>query len=104
MALKRRIKELIIKFVGILFYFIFSLSGLSILFVFPPKNLLFTDSNEDKVKQDLFKNFIKIVYDNINKPLIKEIQYSKENEPCPNGLEELIIDNEYLNALIIANF
>ena len=95
MALKRKIKELIYKFIGIIFYFIFSLAGLSILFIFPPKKLLFTDSYEDEVKQELFKNFVKIVYDNINKPLIKEMQYSKENEPCPDGFEELIVDNEY---------
>ena len=95
MSLKRKLKELIMKIVGAIFYFIFSLSGLSILFLFPPKKFIFTNSYEDELKQELYKNFCKIVYDNINKPLIKEIQYSKENEPCPNGFEELIIDNEY---------
>ena len=95
MSFKRKLKELIMKIVGAIFYFIFSLSGLSILFIFSPKKLLFTNSYEDELKQELYKNFVRIVYDNINKPLIKEIQYSKENEPCPNGFEELIVDNEY---------
>ena len=94
MGLKHK-NELTYKFIGIFFYFIFSLSGLSILFIFPPKKFLFTNSYEDEVKQELYKNFVRMVYDNINKPLIKEIQYSKENEPCPNGFEELIVDNEY---------
>ena len=94
MGLKQK-NELTYKFIGIFFYFIFSLSGLSILFIFPPKKFLFTNSYEDEVKQELYKNFVRMVYDNINKPLIKEIQYSKENEPCPNGFEELIVDNEY---------
>ena len=92
---KEHKKEKIYKFIGIIFYFIFSLSGLSILFIFPPKKFLFANSYEDEVKKELYKNFVKIVYDNINKPLIKDIQYSKENEPCPTGFEELIIANEY---------
>ena len=95
MVLKRKTKEIICKFIAIISYFIFSLSGLSIIFIFSPKKLLFSNSYEDEIKQDLFKTFVKIVYDNINKTLIKEIQYSKENETCQTGFEELIVDNEY---------
>ena len=83
------------KFVGILLYFIFSLSGFSLLFVFPPKNLLFEDTEKDEMKKYLFKNFLKIVYDNINAGFIKNITFTKENEDCPEEFDALIIDNEY---------
>ena len=83
------------KLLGILFYFIFSLAGLSILFIFPPRKLLFTESENDKIKQNLFKDFVKITYENINKPLIKNMTLTPENVSCEEGFEELIIKNQY---------
>jgi hypothetical protein len=87
--------QFIYKSAGIISYFIFSLLGLSILFNFSPRVLLFTNSIKDELKRNLFKDFHKMVYDNINKPLIKEIQFSLENEPCPEGLEVLKVEHQY---------
>ena len=87
--------QFIYKSVGIISYIIFSLLGLSILFNFSPRTLLFTSSIKDELKRNLFKDFLKMVYDNINSPLIKEIQFSLENEPCPEGFEALKAEHQY---------
>ena len=87
--------EFIYKSVGIISYIIFSLLGLTILFNFSPRKLLFTNSITDELKRSLFKDFLKMVYDNINTPLIKEIQFSLENEPCPEGFEKLNAEHQY---------
>lgn len=84
------------KLIGIILYFIVSLAGLSIIFNFSPKNLLFNeDSTEDKYKLYFFKDFAKTIYENINKPFIKNITLTMENEECPNDFEILSIENEY---------
>ena len=83
------------KCAGILLYFIFSLAGLTILFIFPPKDLLFDNTEIDEIKQKLFKDFIKIVYDNINAGIIKNMTFTEENVPCPSGFDTLNIENQY---------
>ena len=85
----------IYKSIGIISYVIFSLLGLSILFNFSPRELLFTNSYIDELKRSLFKDFVKMVYDNINTPLIKKIQFSVENESCPEGFETLYMKHQY---------
>ena len=83
------------KSAGIISYLILSLTGLSILFIFPPNELLFTNSYKDNVRKNLFKDFVKLVYQNINTPLIKKFQVSKLNDSCPIGYEEIKVKNEY---------
>ena len=83
------------KFIGILLYLIFSLSGFSILFIFPPKKLLFENTEIDEIKKNLFKNFLKIVYDNINSGFIKNITFTQENEDCPEEFDILTTENQY---------
>ena len=84
------------KIIVIILYFFFSLPGLSILFLFPPQKLLFNENSEDdKIKLSLFKFFVKNIYENIKKPLIKEMIFTEENEACPTDFEELVIVNQY---------
>ena len=85
----------IYKVLAFICYIIFSLLGLSILFNFSPQKLLFTNSYKDKLKLSLFKDFVKIVYENINTPLIKEIRFTLEHEPCPKGFEVLKVEHQY---------
>ena len=83
------------KILGVILYLVFSLAGLSILFIFPPRKLLFTENENDKIKLKLFKDFAKMTYENIDKPLIQNMTLTQENEPCEEGFEELIIKNQY---------
>ena len=88
--------EFTYKITVILLYFIISLSGLSILFIFSPRKLLLNDNSEDfKSKIFLFKDFAKNIYENINTPLIKNITLTKENEECPKNFKPLVIKNQY---------
>lgn len=85
------------KLIGILLYFIFSLGGLSLLFIFKPRELLFTENDKDKTRQILFRDFVKIAYENINKPLIKNMTVIRGNEDCKEpDFEKLVITNQYL--------
>ena len=94
-------KEFYYKIAGIILYFIFSLSGLSILLYFSPRSLLFNEkSKEDKNKLFLFKNFITIIYENINKNFIYNISLTNENEECPDDFEVLSIENQYYGHFI----
>ena len=87
----------IYKLVGVILYFFFSLGGISILLLFPPKDLLFNEkSKEKKIKLNLYKNFAKSIYENINTPLIKNFILTEDNESCPENFEKLIIKNQYL--------
>ena len=84
------------KKIALILYSIISLPGLSIIFLFPPKTLLFIENSvNDRMKQSLFKDFVKNIYENIKKHLIKEIRFSEENKPCPDNFEELVIINQY---------
>ena len=66
------------KLLGIILYFFSSLAGLSILFLFPPRYLLFNEkSEEEKIKLNLYKNFAKNIYENINTPLIKKFNINR---------------------------
>ena len=98
MFLKMEISNIIIKYklIGIILYFIISLAGLSILFIFSVSNILFSDnSKENKYKIYLFKNFVKDIYTNLNKSFIQNITLTEENKTCPEGFEELLIENQY---------
>ena len=89
-------KELQYKIAGIIIYCIFSLSGLSILLYFSPRSLLFNEKSEDDInKLFLFKNFITMIYENINKSFIYNISLTNENEECPEDFEILSIENQY---------
>jgi len=84
------------KIIVIILYLFISLPGLSIIFLFPPQKLLFNENLEDdKIKLSLFKFFVKNIYENIKKPLIKEMIFTEENEACPTDFEELVIINQY---------
>ena len=84
------------KKIALILYSIISLPGLSIIFLFSPKTLLFNENSvNDRMKQSLFKDFVKNIYENIKKHLIKEIRFSEENKPCPDNFEELVIINQY---------
>ena len=80
-----------------LLYFIISLPGFSILFIFPPRKLLFNKNDKNyENKIYLFKNFVKNIYENINKPFIQNISLIDENrnEKC-NDDEKLIIEHQH---------
>ena len=84
------------KLIGIILYLIISLVGFSILFIFSRSNILFSNnSKEDKYKIYLFKNFVKDIYTNLNKSFIQNITLTEENKTCPEGFEELLIENQY---------
>ena len=84
------------KKTGIILYFIVSLSGLSILLLFPPSTLLLNkNSNDFKTKVFLLQNFGKSIHENINTSLIKNITLMKENEECPENFSTLSIKNQY---------
>ena len=88
--------ELQYKILGIILYLFSSLAGLSILFVCSPRKLLFDENIEtEKIKLNLYKNFAKSIYDNINTPIIKSITVTKDNENCPKNFETLTIKNQY---------
>ena len=84
------------KSIGIILYFIINTVGLSILFLFSPRNLLFNGNSKiEKIKINLYKNFAKNIYDNINTPLIKNLTLTNDNESCPQNFEKLYIKNQY---------
>ena len=88
-------KEFKFRIVSIILYLIFSLPGLSILFYFPPRYLLF--NKKSKNFQNIFylyKTFVKSIYENLNKPFIKNVTISKNNS-CPENFEVLFIENEH---------
>ena len=84
------------KIIGIILYLFSSLAGLSILFLCSPRKLLFDENIEtENIKLNLYKNFAKNIYDNINTPLIKNITLTKDNENCPKNFEPLILNIYY---------
>ena len=92
-----RIKKNEYKFrtVCAILYLIFSLPGLSILFFFPPRYLLF--NKKSKNFQNIFylyKTFVKSIYENLNKPFIKNVTISNTGY-CPPNFEVLFIENEH---------
>ena len=88
-------REYTFKIACNILYLIFSLPGLSILFYFPPRYLLF--NKKSKNFQNLFflyKSFVKSIYENLNKPFIKNVTISNNNS-CPENFEVLFIENEH---------
>ena len=84
------------KILGIFLYFFSSLAGLSILFLYSPRKLLLDENKETEIiKLNLYKDFAKSIYDNINTPLIKNLILTKDNENCPKNFEKLILKNQY---------
>ena len=83
------------RLTAIILYFVLNVVSFSLLFLFPPRKLLFNDSKEDKIKQILYKDFAKSIYENINTKLIKNLTLTEDNEECPENLEPLIIKNQY---------
>lgn len=88
--------EFKLKLIGIILYFFSSLSGLSILFINTPRNILFNEkSNHDKIKLNLFRNFAKEIHENINTSLIKNLTLTEEGMSCPKNFEPLKVKNQY---------
>ena len=88
--------EFVYKLISIILSLIINTVGLSILFLFSPRNLLFNgNSKMDKIKLNLYKDFAKNIYDNINTPLIKNLTLTNDNENCPENFEKLNIKNQY---------
>ena len=88
--------ELEYKLILILLYFILNIIGFSIIFFYSPRDLLFKEnSSQDKIKLNLYKDFAKNIYANINTPLIKNLTLTKDDEECPQNFEQLIIKNQY---------
>ena len=84
------------KLLGIIIYFILNISGLSILFIFSPRSLLFKENSEiEKIKLKLYRDFAKNIYENINTPLIKNLTLTENNENCPENFEQLKSQNQY---------
>ena len=84
------------KLIGIILYFCFSLSGISIILLYSPKNLLFNEkTEEEKIKLNLYKDFSKNIYENINTPLIKNLTLTEDGKDCPHNFELLKIKNQY---------
>jgi hypothetical protein len=95
--MKKIIKhEFYYKLSGTIIYFILSLPGLSILFLFPVRKLLLDEnSKEFQITKYLLNDFSKIIHENINTSLIKNILVTGENEECPENFTMLSIKNEY---------
>ena len=92
-SMKKR--EYKFKIVFNILYLIICLPGLSILFYFPPRYLLFNKNSKNfKNIIYLYKTFVKSIYENINKPFINNITISNNNS-CPNNYEVLFIENDY---------
>ena len=84
------------KLIGVILYFFSSLAGLSILFLYSPSSLLFNENSKiEIIKLNLYKDFAKNIYDNINTPLIKNLTLTKDNESCPENFELLMAKNQY---------
>ena len=87
-------KDFIQKLTSIILYIILNLIGFPIIFLFPPRYLLFNEKSEkDKIKLILFRDFSKSIYENINTPLIKNLTLNEED--CPDNFETLTIKNQY---------
>ena len=95
--MKKIIKyEFYYKIFGIILYFIISLPGLSILFLFPVRKFLLDEnSTVFKIETFLLNDFSKIIHENINTSLIKNITVTGENEECPENFTILSIKNQY---------
>ena len=95
--MKKKIKyEFYYKISGIILYFILSLPGLSILFLFPVRKFLLDEnSTVFKIETFLLNDFSKIIHENINTSLIKNITVTGENEECPENFTILSIKNQY---------
>jgi len=88
-------KEYKFKIICNILYLIISLPGLSILFSFPPRYLLFNKKSKNFQNIfDLYKTFVKSIYENINKPFINNVTISTNNS-CPDNFEVLFIKNEH---------
>ena len=84
------------KIIILVFYSVFCLIGLPLIFIFPPRKFLFKDdSADDADRMFVFKNFVSEIHDNINKNLIQNMTYTKENEECPSDFETLVIKHQY---------
>jgi hypothetical protein len=84
------------KLIGIILYFFVSLAGISIILLYSPKYLLFNEqSKEEKIKLNLYKDFSKNIYENINTPLIKNLTLTEDGKDCPKNFELLKIKNQY---------
>lgn len=87
------------KLISIILYLIINTVGLSILFLFSPRYLLFNENSKiEKIKLNLYKDFAKNIYDNINTPLIKNLTLTNNNENCPPNFEKLNIKNQYYGS------
>ena len=85
-----------IKIIILTIYFIFEIVGLPLIFFFPPRDFLFAkDSEEDEDKKYLFKHFVSEIHDNINKQLITNFIFTKDNEECPEDFTTLAIEHQY---------
>ena len=95
--MKNNIKnEFKFKLAGTIIYFVLSLAGLSILFIFPPRKLLFNSKSKNyNTKIFLFKEFVRSIYENINKPFIQNISLINENNNESCNDEELIIKHQH---------
>ena len=79
----------------IIINFLINTIGLSILFFYSPCSLLINKKSEKSgVVINLYKDFAKEIYDNINTPLIKNLTLTKYGE-CPPNFEPLIFKNQY---------
>ena len=84
------------KIIILVFYSVFCLIGLPLIFIFPPRKFLFKDdSADDADRMFVFKNFVSEIHDNINKNLIQNMTYTKENEECPSDFETLVVKHQY---------
>lgn len=84
------------KLICILLYLIIDLSCLLNFLIIYPRYLLFNEkSEEEKIKLNLYKNFAKNIYENINTPLIKNLTLTNNNEGCPDNFNKLIFKNQY---------
>ena len=85
-----------IKIITLILYTAFCFIGLPLIFIFPPREFLFTEGSEsEEDKKFLFKNFVSDIYNNINKKLIDDITLTKQNEDCPSDYEVLNIEHQY---------
>ena len=58
--------------------------------------MLFKENSEvDKIKLYLFKDFAKSIHENINTSLIKNLTLTEDGESCPENFEQLKITNQY---------
>ena len=80
---------------GIIINFLINIILLSILFFYSPCDLLINKKSEkNEIKINLYKDFAKEIYDNINTPLIKNLTLTEFGE-CPPNSEPLTFKNQY---------